>query len=146
MRSAVLPNGILYERIGAVTDILGHQLDGITVERAVIGLSFAYVPTVARGSPELERSRVLVCWPFDVRRPHQPCLCASAAPARQSARTHAAMANANRDRRGRWAASPTLKLPALRFAQIRCCRPGGGAYRPAVRRIETAHSAEASRA
>jgi hypothetical protein len=35
--SAIPPGGILNQTIAGVTDILGDQLDGITVERAVIG-------------------------------------------------------------------------------------------------------------
>ena len=34
------PDGILAETIAGVTDILGHDLDGITVERAVVGLFY----------------------------------------------------------------------------------------------------------
>jgi uncharacterized protein (DUF4213/DUF364 family) len=43
VNSPILPNGILTETIAAVTDILGPDLDGITVERAVIGLFFTGV-------------------------------------------------------------------------------------------------------
>ena len=43
MNSPILPNGILAETITAVTDILGPELDNITVERAVIGLFFTGV-------------------------------------------------------------------------------------------------------
>jgi uncharacterized protein (DUF4213/DUF364 family) len=39
----ILPKGILAETIAAVTDILGAELDGITVERAVIGLFYTGV-------------------------------------------------------------------------------------------------------
>jgi uncharacterized protein len=38
-----VPEGILNETIGGVTDILGGELDGIAVERAVIGLFFTGV-------------------------------------------------------------------------------------------------------
>ena len=40
MDSAIPPGGILDQTIAGVTDILGDQLDGITVERAVIGLFY----------------------------------------------------------------------------------------------------------
>lgn len=43
MESAILPTDILTETVGAVTDILGAELDGIAVERAVIGLFFTGV-------------------------------------------------------------------------------------------------------
>jgi uncharacterized protein len=39
----ILPDGILTETIAGVTDILGPELDGIAVERAVIGLFFTGV-------------------------------------------------------------------------------------------------------
>jgi hypothetical protein len=41
--SAILPDGILNQTIAGVTDILGDELDGITVERAVIGLFYTGV-------------------------------------------------------------------------------------------------------
>jgi len=41
--SAILPVGILTEMIAGVTDILGDDLDRITVERAVLGLFFTGV-------------------------------------------------------------------------------------------------------
>jgi hypothetical protein len=37
MPSAILPSGILTETIAGVTDILAHDIDRITVERAVFG-------------------------------------------------------------------------------------------------------------
>src|SRR5215472_12727929 len=43
VESAILPSGILAETIGGVTDILGAELAGITIERAVIGLFFTGV-------------------------------------------------------------------------------------------------------
>ena len=43
MSSAILPDGILNQTIAGVTDILGRDLDGITVERAVIGLFYTGV-------------------------------------------------------------------------------------------------------
>jgi len=43
MQSPILPTGILGETVAAVTDILGPELDGIAVERAVIGLFFTGV-------------------------------------------------------------------------------------------------------
>jgi len=44
---AILPNRILNETIACVTDILGRELDGIAVERAVIGLFFTGVKLAA---------------------------------------------------------------------------------------------------
>ena len=41
--SSAMPAAILAETIAAVTDILGRELDDITVERAVIGLFFTGV-------------------------------------------------------------------------------------------------------
>lgn len=43
MSSDILPDSILAETIAAVTDILGPELDGLTVERAVVGLFFTGV-------------------------------------------------------------------------------------------------------
>jgi uncharacterized protein (DUF4213/DUF364 family) len=43
VHSAILPDGILNETIAGVTDILGRELEGIAVERAVIGLYFTGV-------------------------------------------------------------------------------------------------------
>ena len=43
MASAILPNGILNQTVAGVTDILGDDLDRITVERAVLGLFFTGV-------------------------------------------------------------------------------------------------------
>ncbi len=43
MDHTTVPDGILNETIAGVTDILGAELDGITVERAVIGLFFTGV-------------------------------------------------------------------------------------------------------
>lgn len=43
MDHATVPDGILNETIAGVTDILGAELDGIAVERAVIGLFFTGV-------------------------------------------------------------------------------------------------------
>ena len=47
MPGAILPNGILNETIACVTDILGRELEGIAVERAVIGLYFTGVKLTA---------------------------------------------------------------------------------------------------
>ncbi len=47
MHSAILPDGILTETIAGVTDILGRELAGIAVERAVIGLFFTGVKLTA---------------------------------------------------------------------------------------------------
>jgi uncharacterized protein (DUF4213/DUF364 family) len=47
MPSTFLPNGILNQTIAGVTDILGHDLGGIAVERAVIGLFFTGVKLTA---------------------------------------------------------------------------------------------------
>jgi hypothetical protein len=43
VHSTILPDGILNQTIACVTDILGRELDGIAVERAVIGLFFTGV-------------------------------------------------------------------------------------------------------
>ncbi len=43
MSSTILPGSILTETTDRVTDILGHELDGIAVERAVVGLFFTGV-------------------------------------------------------------------------------------------------------
>ena len=43
MDSAIPPGGILDQTIAGVTDILGDQLGGITVERAVIGLFYTQI-------------------------------------------------------------------------------------------------------
>ena len=43
MASDILPDGILTETVAGVIDILGPLLDGITVERAVVGLFFTGV-------------------------------------------------------------------------------------------------------
>jgi len=44
---AIQPNGILNQTIACVTDILGRDLAGIAVERAVIGLYFTGVKLTA---------------------------------------------------------------------------------------------------
>jgi uncharacterized protein (DUF4213/DUF364 family) len=43
VQSPIPPNGILAETIAGVTDILGSELDGITVERAVVGMFYTGV-------------------------------------------------------------------------------------------------------
>jgi uncharacterized protein (DUF4213/DUF364 family) len=48
--STILPEGILNQTIASVTDILGRDLDGIRVERAVIGLFFTGVKLTAPGA------------------------------------------------------------------------------------------------
>jgi len=47
VNSPIPPDGILTETIAGVTDILGSELDGILVERAVIGLFFTGVKLTA---------------------------------------------------------------------------------------------------
>ena len=76
MASAILPNGILNQTVAGVTDILGDDLDRITVERAVLGLFFTGVKLSARpdgiqtaGSCATPREAILgdVCCPVSAQ-------------------------------------------------------------------------------
>jgi len=70
--SATPPGSILAETIGRVTDILGRELDAITVERAVVGLFFTGVKLTAGTAGTCATPRDAapgdICCPLDTHR------------------------------------------------------------------------------
>ncbi len=71
-RTKPVPSAILNETIGCVTDILGRELEGITVERAVIGLFFTGVKLSAGVAGTCATPRDAgpadICCPLDAHR------------------------------------------------------------------------------
>jgi uncharacterized protein (DUF4213/DUF364 family) len=63
---AILPDGILNQTIAGVTDILGDELDGITVERVVVGPTVGMLPDafLARGADALGSVRITQFYAF----------------------------------------------------------------------------------
>src|SRR5689334_18804359 len=75
-RTTCVPSAILNETIARVTDILGSELQGVTVERAVVGLFFTGVklgagPGIAAGgtcAPPRDAGPADICCPLDAHR------------------------------------------------------------------------------